>query len=139
MADECECGLTYEEFRTGLSYAAVYSTLWVDNPETSMWRYKRRHTVLGVWKAIKRLMWRDHVYLCEQWSREFKHEWRTWADGQAVERAKAAAQRRAEKNRRRRESRRREATDGARVAAARTSAAAPRSQPQRVVVGPIAR
>jgi hypothetical protein len=53
--------VTYEEFRTGLTYRDVYQMLWSGSDDPSTWRYKRRRTVLGLWHQIKLQLW--HQYL----------------------------------------------------------------------------
>ena len=64
-AQECEhCGLTYEKFRTGLTFKEVRNLYWVNNPDSDTWKYKRRHTVLGKWREIKQKMWIEHLYFC---------------------------------------------------------------------------
>lgn len=61
------CGAQYHRFRTGLTYRAVYEMLWSYNDEdTSTWKYKRRHTILGYWHMLKKQMWDEHLYVCEQ-------------------------------------------------------------------------
>jgi hypothetical protein len=52
--------VTYDQFRTGLTFAEVRRMLWVNSPDPAMWRYKRRNTVLGHWRAIKLAMWREY-------------------------------------------------------------------------------
>ena len=65
--DTCPiCGITYESFKTGMSFGDVRMMLWVGDPDYSRWKYKRRHTVLGLWHSIKLSMWNEHVYLCEE-------------------------------------------------------------------------
>ena len=46
--------MTYDAFRTGLTYRDVYYMLWTR-------KYKRRHTVLGFWYQIKQEMWREYL------------------------------------------------------------------------------
>jgi len=58
------CGITYQEFRTGLDYAEVRAMFWSPNPDPSTWRYKRRATVLGKWHQIKQEMWANHLESC---------------------------------------------------------------------------
>lgn len=65
-------GILYKDFRTRqpLTYYDVYLMLWVpedeDKPmDTSDWRYKRRHTVLGKWHQIKQEDWRAHIRDCD--------------------------------------------------------------------------
>jgi hypothetical protein len=52
--------MTYEDFRTGLTFRDVRQMLWVASSDSSKWRHKRRNTVLGHWRAIKLAMWREH-------------------------------------------------------------------------------
>lgn len=50
---------TYEEFRTQLTFAQVRQMLWVQSSDPKDWRYKRRNTVLGLWRQIKREMYAE--------------------------------------------------------------------------------
>lgn len=64
--EKCEhCGLTYEQLRTGYTYKEIRMLLWVGDPDYSKWKYKRRHTVLGLWHQIKKSMWSEHLYICD--------------------------------------------------------------------------
>jgi len=66
MTQTCPtCGLNYRNFRTGLTYQTVYDMLWVGGDDTGQWRYKRRHTVLGLWHQIKCELWEAHVTGCQ--------------------------------------------------------------------------
>lgn len=47
----------YDEFRTGLTFAAVKRMLYAHNPDPSTWRYRRRGTVLGFWHSLKLQLW----------------------------------------------------------------------------------
>jgi hypothetical protein len=49
--------LTYEDFRTGLTFRDVRQMLWVHSDDPREWKYKRRHTVLGLWRSIKLGLW----------------------------------------------------------------------------------
>lgn len=61
----CEtCGISYADFRTGLSYQDVFGMLWVADPDPQTWRQKRRASVLGFWHELKLGMWREHLELC---------------------------------------------------------------------------
>ena len=60
------CGLVYDDMRTGLTYSCIYSMLWSSNDDTSAWRYKRRHTILGLWHSIKASQWHEHTRECEE-------------------------------------------------------------------------
>jgi hypothetical protein len=63
---ECPCcGLDYDRFRTGLSFAEIVGMLWVDSPDPRDWRYKRRNTVLGFWRQLKLEMWAEHLASCQ--------------------------------------------------------------------------
>lgn len=52
--------MTYDEFRTGLTYRDVFQMLWSSSGDPKDWRYKRRGTVLGMWRQIKLEMWREY-------------------------------------------------------------------------------
>lgn len=54
----------YDDFRTGLTFADVRQMLWSYDPDPSTWRHKRRHTVLGLWRQIKREMYDEFL---RQW------------------------------------------------------------------------
>jgi hypothetical protein len=38
--------------------------LWSGDPDPRTWRYKRRHTVLGTWRAIKQQLYAEYL---ERW------------------------------------------------------------------------
>lgn len=68
--DACtHCDLTYGDMRTGLSYSDIYMMLWSFRSDSSTWKYKRRHTVLGLWRSIKIDMWKHHLKSCS-----YEHE-----------------------------------------------------------------
>jgi hypothetical protein len=58
------CGWTYAELRTGHTYREVRAMLWVNSPDPADWRYKRRGTVLGLWRSIKLTLWQQHLTEC---------------------------------------------------------------------------
>lgn len=58
------CGLQYDAFRTGLTFRDVFALLWSGSDDPKTWRYKRRHTVLGLWHQIKLEMWNEHKREC---------------------------------------------------------------------------
>jgi hypothetical protein len=64
------CGLDYDDFKTGFTYSDIFGMLWVADDDPSRWRYKRRHTVLGLWHQIKQSMFREHVAECRREQRE---------------------------------------------------------------------
>jgi hypothetical protein len=74
-ADKCDvCGITYRQLNTGMSYRDIWA-LFVDNHEdTSLWRYKRRHTILGKWHQIKKELWRYHTEVACPNSRDYERE-----------------------------------------------------------------
>lgn len=48
----------YDEFRTGLTFAAVKRLMFDNHEDRSRWKYKRRGTVLGLWHDLKlQLYW----------------------------------------------------------------------------------
>jgi len=57
--------VSYQDFRTGFTYADVYSLLWVGDDDPAAWRYKRRHTILGKWHQMKLEMWSEHIEACD--------------------------------------------------------------------------
>ncbi len=58
------CGVTYQRFRTGLTYRDVFQMLKHDNdPDPTTWTYKRRRRVLREWCGIKKSMWQYHCDL----------------------------------------------------------------------------
>jgi hypothetical protein len=62
----CEfCGLKYRDYKTGLTFSDVRMMLWVGDDDYTRWKYKRRHTVLGLWHSIKLRLWDSHQYECE--------------------------------------------------------------------------
>ena len=64
--DECPaCGLAYKKFRTGFTFTEVRSWLWVHDEDPKEWKYKRRGTVLGLWRMTKLKMWADHCDNCQ--------------------------------------------------------------------------
>jgi len=58
------CGIQYDDFRTGLTFADVRGMLWVESENSEDWKYKRRHTVLGLWHSIKLAQWDTHIDEC---------------------------------------------------------------------------
>lgn len=54
------CGMSYQEFRTGLTFATVRQMMFV-GPDPSTWRHKRRHSVLGFWHELKQQLWLSHM------------------------------------------------------------------------------
>lgn len=52
--------VTYEAFRTGLTFSDVYRMLWER-------RWKRRRTVLGKWREIKQDMYAEYL---RRWDEE---------------------------------------------------------------------
>ena len=49
--------LTYENFRTGLTFAEVRRLLWSPDPDPRTWRCKSRRAVLGAWHELKLQLW----------------------------------------------------------------------------------
>jgi phage FluMu gp28-like protein len=57
--------LSYEEFRTGLTYADVYHIIYA-RP------WKRRRGVLGAWREIKQKMYREYVEMYTYYQQQRK-------------------------------------------------------------------
>lgn len=55
----CACGMTYDEFRLGMSFADVRRMLWdqEDRNRPGWWRQKRRSSVLGFARELKLHAW----------------------------------------------------------------------------------
>lgn len=62
-ADACPyCSTTYGQFRTGLTYRAVFEMLMDWSADPRDWHVgKTRGPVLGKWFEIKRQLWQRHV------------------------------------------------------------------------------
>jgi len=58
------CALTYQKFRTGYSYQDVFEMLWVPSGDPANWVYKRKGSVLRLFKTIKMEMWATHLKTC---------------------------------------------------------------------------
>lgn len=54
--------MTYEDFRTGLTFSDVREMMYVSNDDPKTWRQKRRGSVLGFWREIKLSMWATYLY-----------------------------------------------------------------------------
>lgn len=53
--------VSYEDFRTGLTFQDVRAMLWSPSEDRSTWRYKRRHTVLGLWHQLKQQLYARYL------------------------------------------------------------------------------
>lgn len=53
--------LTYKEFRTGLTFYEVYQMLWSNSEDSKDWKYKRRGTILGMWRMLKKQMYEEYL------------------------------------------------------------------------------
>jgi len=56
--------MKYRDLRTGLTYEDVFLMFWCGPDNSTEWRYKKRHTVLGKWHQIKQEMWSLHLREC---------------------------------------------------------------------------
>lgn len=65
--DDCVCGQSYSEFRTGQTFASVRKMMRDDpHPVHGGWRQKRRRGVLGYWRQMKIHMFElAHGYCAE--------------------------------------------------------------------------
>ncbi len=52
--------VSYEDFRTGLTYRDVFWMLWSGSDDPRDWRYKRRHAVLGMWHQLKQQLYAEY-------------------------------------------------------------------------------
>lgn len=79
------CGLAYGKLRTGFTYRQVYDLMKDFHEDSSLWRYKRRHTVLGMWFSLKQQLWKMHLEECAL-QREFEAEEQgdSWEDSQTT-------------------------------------------------------
>lgn len=59
------CGVSYADFRTGLTFGEVQAEMFVGSDDPAEWVYKRRHSVLGRWRMIKLAMWETHLNECQ--------------------------------------------------------------------------
>lgn len=59
------CGMRYRDLRTGLTFSEVRAEFYVWNDDSSLWKNKRRSTVLGRWHSHKMQMWDTHVLSCD--------------------------------------------------------------------------
>ncbi len=65
-SDQCpSCGLVYAQFRTGFTFQDIVDMFWVTTNDSTQWKYKRRHAILGRWHQIKLEMWDQHLSGCE--------------------------------------------------------------------------
>jgi len=55
------CGLDYDHFRTGLTFAEVYQLIYTR-------AHKRRHGVLGYWHELKLKQFAEHVAECSYYA-----------------------------------------------------------------------
>lgn len=68
MDDTCVCGKSYADFRTDLDFGEVRRMMFVADLDPSRWRQKRRRSVLGFWREIKRQRWASHLAECQWWA-----------------------------------------------------------------------
>ncbi len=65
-----ECGLCYRDLRTGDTFASIKQEMKGGDPDDSTtWKYRRRHGVLGAWHAKKLMWWNYHLVCCEDGAR----------------------------------------------------------------------
>ncbi len=84
--DECPtCGITYKRLQTGMTYRVVFELLIDNHSDSSLWRYKRRSTVLGMWHQIKRELWKYHIEVECPKAKAYEDEQRGDAAGGGVD------------------------------------------------------
>lgn len=59
------CGMVYNDFRTGMTFADVKADMYVVSENSDDWVYKRRGCVLRRWRKIKKIMWEYHISECK--------------------------------------------------------------------------
>jgi hypothetical protein len=59
------CGIAYNDFRTGFTFADIVAMLWRPEHDPSQWVHKRRNTILGKWHQIKLELWEHHLNNCK--------------------------------------------------------------------------
>jgi hypothetical protein len=57
--------IEYDAFRTGLTFRIVRQMLWVGSDDPRDWKYKRRHTVLGLWHQLKQQLYGEYLDRCD--------------------------------------------------------------------------
>lgn len=63
----CSCGVVYDDFRTGQTFASVRRLMRDDpHPVHGGWRSKRRRGVLGYWHQLKQRMFELAHGYCEE-------------------------------------------------------------------------
>ncbi len=74
-ADECPfCELSYDEFRTGMTFADVKASMRSESSDPSTWRHRTRRMVLGCWHAMKVALFSSHIAEC-QWTDACRREY----------------------------------------------------------------
>lgn len=53
--------IAYDDFRTGLTFREVRQMLWVHSDDPRDWKYKRRRTVLGMWRQLKLQLYAQYL------------------------------------------------------------------------------
>jgi hypothetical protein len=59
------CGVTYGDFRTGMTFSEVRATLNIRFSGQSDWVFIHRNRVLNKWCGIKKTLWNYHLEACE--------------------------------------------------------------------------
>lgn len=65
LSYDCVCGLSYEDFRTGLTFSDVQQMMYTGSEDPEDWRCRSRHAVLGYWHELKLQLWASHQGLCD--------------------------------------------------------------------------
>ena len=63
--------IKYEAFRTGFTFSEVSQMLWSASEDPADWKYKRRNTVLGTWRMMKKQMYDQYL---DQWKEFHKRK-----------------------------------------------------------------
>lgn len=51
--------ITYQQFRTGVTFADAKRMLWSNSEDRSQWKHSRRGSVLGYMRALKLQLWEE--------------------------------------------------------------------------------
>ena len=67
--------MTYQEFRTGFTFADIRQMLWSYSDDPRDWhKGVTRRTVLGKWREIKLRMWDEYKHTVESTDQEINLE-----------------------------------------------------------------
>ena len=68
----CACGATYDEFKTGYTFAEVRRMLWVSSDDPEQWQNKSKAAVFRLWGQLKRDLWAAPHGYCQAIKRDLR-------------------------------------------------------------------